>query len=87
MHCFELTLIDRDDSPVFFIEKFLVGHFEKYNSNSGYVNEENVRNTPQAFSHFSFERSRHSIMVVDIQVPSYVYWCASFAVISISLCF
>ena len=39
----------------------------KYNSNSGFIDNEYCRKTPQAFSHFTFERSGHELMVVDIQ--------------------
>ncbi|CAH8468557.1 unnamed protein product, partial [Dicrocoelium dendriticum] len=42
------------------------GEYRKYNSNSGFVDEQ-LRNTPQAFSHFTFERSGHRLLVVDIQ--------------------
>lgn len=39
----------------------------KYNSNSGFIDNEFCRKTPQAFSHFTFERSGHERIVVDIQ--------------------
>ncbi|CAH8453829.1 unnamed protein product [Schistosoma haematobium] len=56
-----------DFSPVFFhIERFMEGEYRKYNSNSGFV-DECLRNTPQTFSHFTFERSGHRLLVVDIQ--------------------
>ncbi|ESN94981.1 hypothetical protein HELRODRAFT_139735, partial [Helobdella robusta] len=48
------------------LEHFIEGHYTKYNSNSGFV-EESLRMTPQAFSHFTFERSGHQLIVVDIQ--------------------
>eukprot|EP01052_Picozoa_sp_SAG31_P025217 SAG31_NODE_2198_length_6212_cov_3.843096_6_plen_70_part_00 len=32
-----------------------------------FVNTEHERNTPQAFTHFTFEMSRGQLMVVDIQ--------------------
>ncbi|CAH8448528.1 unnamed protein product [Schistosoma turkestanicum] len=54
-------------SPVFFhIERYMEGEYRKYNSNSGFV-DECLRNTPQTFSHFTFERSGHRLLVVDIQ--------------------
>ena len=59
---------ERPGSPIFFVERFLdKGTFEKHNSNSGYVNDEHHRNTPQAFSHFTFEMSEGRLIVVDIQ--------------------
>ena len=48
-------------------EHFIEGDYMKYNSNSGFINNEFCRKTPQAFSHFTFERSGHELMVVDIQ--------------------
>lgn len=44
------------------------GEYIKYNSNSGFVEDsKQCRHTPQAFSHFTFERSGHELIVVDIQ--------------------
>jgi len=42
------------------------GEYHKHNNNFGYVSELE-RNTPQAFSHFTFEASGEQILVVDIQ--------------------
>ena len=44
------------------------GAFVKFSSNSGFVSDEAVRNTPHAFSHFTFEQSGGEELVVDIQV-------------------
>lgn len=58
---------DHEVAPVYYhIERFMEGEYRKYNSNSGFVDEQ-LRNTPQAFSHFTFERSGHRLLVVDIQ--------------------
>lgn len=66
-----LEFVDRPDRPLYHVENFIEGHYVKYNSNSGFVLEDEAqairRQTPQAFSHFTFERSGHEIMVVDIQ--------------------
>lgn len=67
LFCFVLQMHERPGAPIYFVERFLVGDFEKHNSNSGYVNDEHHRNTPQAFSHFTFEMSEGRLMVVDIQ--------------------
>jgi hypothetical protein len=53
------------------LEPFLEGTFVKYNNNAGYVNE-NIPDDPsnqaaQAFSHFTFERSRGRFLVCDLQ--------------------
>lgn len=41
-----LEFKDRPDSPLFHCEHFIEGDYIKYNSNSGFV-EENIRYTPQ----------------------------------------
>ncbi|KAJ9448957.1 Eukaryotic elongation factor 2 kinase, partial [Diplonema papillatum] len=50
---------------VYSIEHFLEGKYVKYNNNSGYCLSH--RNTPQAFSHFTWAQSNGELMVVDIQ--------------------
>lgn len=63
-----LEFVDRPDKPLYHVENFIEGTYVKYNSNSGFVLDDDAhRQTPQAFSHFTFERSGHEIMVVDIQ--------------------
>jgi len=47
------------------LELFMNGDFQKQNSNYGTVFSD--RNTPQAFSHFTYECSAHDLLVVDIQ--------------------
>ncbi|CAI5456392.1 unnamed protein product [Caenorhabditis angaria] len=61
-----LEMIDLPESPLYHLEHFIEGNYLKYNSNSGFVSKD-ARLTPQAFSHFTFERSGHQLMVVDIQ--------------------
>ena len=39
----------------------------KYNDNYGYVNNQIDRNTPFAFTHWTFEASKRRQMIVDIQ--------------------
>ncbi|UIZ25055.1 hypothetical protein KXD40_006691 [Peronospora effusa] len=48
------------------VEPFIAGEYHKHNNNYGYVSELE-RNTPQAFSHFTYEASGQQIIVVDIQ--------------------
>ncbi|XP_036597356.1 eukaryotic elongation factor 2 kinase [Trichosurus vulpecula] len=62
-----IELKDRADKPLFHLEHYIEGKYIKYNSNSGFVRDDNIRLTPQAFSHFTFERSGHQLIVVDIQ--------------------
>ncbi|CAH8647107.1 unnamed protein product [Heterobilharzia americana] len=61
-----LEFINRSGKPLYHLEHFIEGTYRKYNSNSGFV-DDLARNTPQAFSHFTFERSGHRLIVVDIQ--------------------
>ncbi|XP_053094797.1 eukaryotic elongation factor 2 kinase isoform X7 [Pangasianodon hypophthalmus] len=62
-----VEMTSRPGKPLFHLEHYIEGHYIKYNSNSGFVRDDNIRLTPQAFSHFTFERSGHQLIVVDIQ--------------------
>ncbi|CAJ1080009.1 eukaryotic elongation factor 2 kinase isoform X3 [Xyrichtys novacula] len=62
-----IEMTERPGKPLFHLEHYIEGKYIKYNSNSGFVRDDNIRLTPQAFSHFSFERSGHQLIVVDIQ--------------------
>jgi hypothetical protein len=54
------------DKPLMACEPFVEGSYIKYNNNDGWVNDVD-RNTPQAFTHFTFVHSKSDIMIVDIQ--------------------
>ena len=56
----------RKESPLYCVEHLIEGEYIKYNSNSGFVADVS-RLTPHAFSHFTFERSQHQLIIVDIQ--------------------
>lgn len=62
-----LEFKDRAGRPYYHLERFIEGNYIKYNSNSGFVCDDTLRHTPQAFSHFTFEASCHEQIVVDIQ--------------------
>ncbi|XP_059752000.1 eukaryotic elongation factor 2 kinase [Balaenoptera ricei] len=62
-----IELKERLGRPIFHLEHYIEGKYIKYNSNSGFVRDDNMRLTPQAFSHFTFERSGHQLIVVDVQ--------------------
>lgn len=62
-----LEFVDKPGSPLYHIEHYIDGDYVKYNSNSGYVDNRLARQTPHAFSHFTFERSGHELIVVDVQ--------------------
>ena len=53
-------------SGIFHIEEMVAGDFVKHTNNMGYVNE-NDRNTPQAFSHYSYVWSNGTFLICDIQ--------------------
>lgn len=61
-----LELENRPGRPLCHAERFIVGKYRKHNNNFGYVSDEE-RNTPQAFSHFTYEESKHRILICDIQ--------------------
>jgi hypothetical protein len=44
----------------------VTGSYVKYNNNLDWT--EDKRNTPQAFSHWSYIQSEKQLMIVDIQV-------------------
>ncbi|KAK3319527.1 hypothetical protein B0T19DRAFT_362365 [Cercophora scortea] len=60
-----------DGSQCMSLEPWIKGEYVKYNSNNGWVNEDNPDNpisqAAQAFSHFTFERSKGNFMVTDLQ--------------------
>ena len=62
-----LEFYERPGSPLYHVEHFIDGEYVKYNSNSGFVDNRMCRQTPHTFSHFTFERSGHEVIVVDVQ--------------------
>jgi hypothetical protein len=76
LQCYVIELADEqgEGSPTYYgVERFIEGEYVKHNSNAGFVDEGHHRNTPQAFSHFTFQRSCGDIMVVDIQGVNDLY--------------
>lgn len=65
IHAYVLVLLDRGNA-VCGVERFIAGTYFKYNDNTFWENELH-RNTPAAFSHFTYEFSNHEILVCDIQ--------------------
>lgn len=65
---------DRPGRPVYCVEQLIEGDYIKYNSNSGFVRGDDLmRNTPQAFSHFTFELTRGNKICVDVQGVGDIY--------------
>lgn len=73
IRAYAIEFPDREGSPWFAVERFISGYdsygvgFAKHNTNSGYVDEELHRFTPQCFSAFSFYQSKGDRLVADIQ--------------------
>ena len=61
-----LEFTERPGRPLCCAEAFIDGVYRKHNNNFGYVSEEE-RNTPQAFSHYTYEASGRQILICDIQ--------------------
>ena len=61
-----IECIERPFSPLFAIEPFMKGKYIKHNNNWGFVSPDD-RNTPQAFSHFTYTHSSGFYIVVDVQ--------------------
>lgn len=62
-----LALIDRPRSPLCAVEPYIDGTYKKHNNNWGFINNKHERNTPHAFSHFTYEASQHQLLICDIQ--------------------
>ena len=58
-------LVERPGKPVIGVEQRIHGNYVKYNNNWDWNDER--RNTPQAFSHFTWEESGRKICIVDLQ--------------------
>src|SRR5258708_40074578 len=61
-----LRLEDRQGKPFCAVERYIDGEYRKWSNNYGYQHPDE-RNTPEAFSHFTYESSEHRILVCDIQ--------------------
>jgi len=60
-----LELVSRPGKPLCNVEPLLKGAYCKHNNNDGATFS--ARHTPQAFSHFTYEASKHKLLVCDIQ--------------------
>merc|ERR1712166_153618 len=60
-----MELVDRPQKDLVNVEPLMQGNFFKHNDNAGRVKSD--RHTPQAFSHFSWEASNHTLLICDIQ--------------------
>ena len=73
IRAYAIEFPDREGKPWFAVERFIAGKdsygagFHKHNTNSGYVDLEQRRRTPQVFSAHSFYASNGTRLVADIQ--------------------
>jgi hypothetical protein len=63
---FVIQRFQKPGQPIMACEPYMKGNYVKYSNNFGYVSPDD-RNTPQAFSHFTWWFSNGQYMVVDIQ--------------------
>jgi hypothetical protein len=74
---YTLELLERPGKPLCNVEPLMVGAYEKHNDNSGGVYTDHglgfTRNTPQTYSHFTWESSRRSLIVCDVQGVADLY--------------
>jgi elongation factor 2 kinase len=66
LQVFLIEFPDREDKPIFLVERFIDGEYTKHNSNNGFVGVDG-RRTPQAYSHFTWVASNREMIIVDIQ--------------------
>lgn len=73
IRAYAIEFPNRDGKPWFAVERFIGGTdrygagFVKHNTNSGFVDTDLRRMTPQVFSAFSFHSSKGNRLVADIQ--------------------
>jgi len=66
-----MELVDRGTRPICGVERYVPGQYVKYNNNWDWSDDR--RNTPQAFSHFTWEASKHQLLICDIQGVADMY--------------
>ena len=73
IRAYAIEFVDRQNKPMFAVERFIAGSdsygngFLKHNTNSGFVDLEEHRKTPQVFSAHSFYASQGQRLVADVQ--------------------
>ena len=73
IRAYAIEFVDRPKQPMFAVERFIAGSdsygngFLKHNTNSGFVDLEEHRKTPQVFSAHSFYASQGQRLVADVQ--------------------
>ena len=67
LDCWVYELVDRTPHIFCGVEKFIFGDYHKYTNNWDWVNQTVDRNTPSAFSHFTYQASKYKILICDLQ--------------------
>jgi len=67
LHVGLIKLVNREGQHFLGYESFIEGHYQKYNTNAGWIEGDDLRHTPQVFSFFTFRQTLGKVMVVDIQ--------------------
>eukprot|EP01083_Nonionella_stella_P228377 809405_1 len=67
LDCWVYELVDRTPHIFCGVEQIIHGDYHKYTNNWDWVNQQVDRNTPSAFSHFTYEASRKKILICDLQ--------------------
>ena len=67
LDCWVYELVDRTPHIFCGVEQFIEGEYHKYTNNWDWVNQSVDRNTPSAFSHFTYEASGHRKLICDLQ--------------------
>eukprot|EP00906_Rhabdomonas_costata_P037192 RCo052289 len=69
---FLIRCLERQNQPLLQVEPHLTGNYIKHTNNYGFISDED-RNTPQAFSHFSYCLSGGDYLICDIQGVNDMY--------------
>ncbi|EED94821.1 elongation factor-2 kinase like protein [Thalassiosira pseudonana CCMP1335] len=73
IRAYAMEFVDRPGKPMFAVERYIAGNdsygcgFHKHNTNSGFIDLEIRRKTPQVFSAHSFYASEGTRLVADVQ--------------------
>eukprot|EP01083_Nonionella_stella_P043082 116273_1 len=67
LDCSVYELVDRTPHVFCGVEQFIFGDYHKYTNNWDWVNQSVDRNTPSAFSHFTYQASGHKVLICDLQ--------------------
>ncbi|GAB5360449.1 hypothetical protein AAMO2058_000629100 [Amorphochlora amoebiformis] len=73
VEAYVISLMNRPRAPLCAVEPYIDGTYKKHNNNWGFINNKDERNTPHAFSHFTYEASRHQLLICDIQGVGDIY--------------